>query len=134
MIGHRNGRKRRNLPVHRGFVEGRLTARPGGSHRLPLTSGFAPKPAVRLSWVEERLALVDTGSFPGRLVHRALCSSHFGAHLRRKIAHLFTELICDVIQLSRHLLRFTDHLKGALYHDVTAIRRENGFVFVDIGR
>jgi hypothetical protein len=59
----------RNLPVRRGFDEGRLTTRPGGSHRLPMTSGFAPKPAVRLSWVEERLALVDTGSFPGRVVH-----------------------------------------------------------------
>lgn len=125
---------RRYLVAWTRLCEGRLSTRPGGSRWLSLTSGFAPKPAVRLSWVEERLALVDTGSFPGRVVHRALCSLHFGAHLRRKIAHLFTELICDVIQLSRYLLRFTDHLKGALCHDVPAIRCENGFVFVDIGR
>ena len=32
------------------------------------------------------------------------------------------------------LLRFTDPLKGALYHDVTAIICDNGFELVDISR
>ena len=38
----------RNLPVCRGFGEDRLTTLPGGSHRLPLTSGLRSIAAVRM--------------------------------------------------------------------------------------
>jgi hypothetical protein len=59
--------------------------------------------------------------------------SHLGGHLLRIIVHFFSQSKCDVVQLTRYFLRFTYHLQGALYDDVTAIRCDNGFVLVDIG-
>jgi hypothetical protein len=48
-----NGRLWRNLPVRHGFGKDRLTTRPGGSYRPPLTSGLRPIPAVRMPTGEE---------------------------------------------------------------------------------
>jgi hypothetical protein len=44
--------------------EGRLATRPGGSHRLRLTSGFRPIPAVRMPTGEGVKSTLSGRSFP----------------------------------------------------------------------